>query len=366
MNTEISELNTRKSFYRQPLLGGFSLIMIITCCLLIISSFSAEMFASWVSFLFMCCVPVQIVCSLVLEGKHPKRVASLSQPYRGLAYIAIAIIGGSILALLILFVVAQGAVPPGPQHNVFIILFIVVLFWLVVIFQCQPFKALFKRPSFLALLILASTFLIDYIFFFFVINFEFINSAPFYTAKLNGSGPVMAFDFLTSAITTVASIMALVVVDFKPIAKLPAANKNFIFIIWSAVIVLCLSFAIKAIFVNILGFDQIVYMVMVPISFIFGVFVLVNLFEKKLVANLSIIKQPYMAIFFCVTFASIIYQLFMLLGPIISGNMEDGAPSYELNFWAANAMLAISFPLIVAFSDFFQYWPFRLKSKNKN
>jgi len=102
--------------------------------------FSAEIFASWVSFLFMCCVPTQIICGLVWGCEYPVKVAKLRQPYKGLSFVGISIVGGLLLASIILFTVAQGAVPPGPQHNIFVILFIINMFWLVGVFQCQPFS----------------------------------------------------------------------------------------------------------------------------------------------------------------------------------------------------------------------------------
>lgn len=356
---ESIQLNEKNTLFKQPLLGGISLIFIIIMCLLIISSFSPEIFASWVSFLFMCCVPVQIICGLVWRCQYPKNIACLRQPHKGLAYLAISIFGGLSLAAIIIFSVAQGAIPPGPQHNIFIILFITNMFWLVGVFQCQPFIIFFKNMFLVALMMLVSAFVITYILFFFVINFEFIANAPIYLSQLDGGGPVMAFDLLTFAITTVASIMVLIVIDFKPIAKLPYTDKTAIFIMWSVVAVLLLSTFVKTLFVVFLGFDQIIYMVMVPISFIFGAFILLNLYEKSLLTYFNGTQQTYMSLVICSIFTVLIYQSFMMLGPIVSGDMLSGAPSYELNFWVANAMLSICFPLIVVCTDFLQYWPFR-------
>ncbi|NQY89487.1 MAG: hypothetical protein HRT51_17415 [Colwellia sp.] len=356
---ESVQLNAKNTLFKQPLLGGISLVFVIVMCLLIITSFSAEIFASWVSFLFMCCVPTQIICGLVWSCQYPEKVACLRQPYKGLVYLSISIVGGLLLAITILFVVAQGAMPPGPQHNIFIILFITNMFWLVGILQCQPFITFFKKPFLLALMILISAFVITYILFFFVINFEFIANSPIYLAQLDGGGPVMAFDFLTFAVTTVAAIMVLIVIDFKPIAKLPGADKTPLFILWSVVVVLLLSTLVKTTFVVVLGFDQIVYMVMVPISFIFGAFILLNLYEKSLLTFFSEAYQTYISLVICLIFTVIIYQLFMVLGPLVSGDMLSGSPSYELNFWVANAMLSICFPLIVLHTDFLQHWPFR-------
>lgn len=357
--TESIESGVKSILLKQPLLGGISLVFIIVLCLLIISSFSLEVYGSWVVFLFMCCVPTQIICGLVWGCQYPEKVANLRQPYKGFSFVGISIVGGLLLASIILFFVAHGAMPPGPQHNIFVILFIINIFWLVGIFQCQPFATLFNNPALLGAVLLTCAFVITYLLFFFVINFEFIAKAPFYIPQLDGGGPVMAFDLLTFGVTTVASIMVLIVIDFKPIAKLPGANKTSLFILWSAVVVLLLSTLVKTAFVTLLGFDQIVYMVMVPISFIFGAFILLNLYEKSLLSFFGEAVHTYMSLIICSFFAIIIYQLLMALGPMVSGDMLSGAPSYELNFWVANAMLAICFPLIVVYSDFLQHWPFR-------
>lgn len=358
------QLKTKNTLFKQPLLGGVSLVLIIAICLLIISSFSLEVFSSWISFLFMCCVPTQIICGLVWSCQYPKKVASLKQPYKGLAYLIMSIVGGFLLATIILYAVAQSPIAPGPQHNIFIILFITNMFWLVGVFQCQPFKMVFKNQFLLASLILVTAFIMTLILFFFVINFDFISATSFYLPQLNGRGPVMAFDLLTFAVTTVALIMAFIVVDFKPITKLPGADKMPLFILWSGVVVILLSSLVKFTFVTILGFDQIVYMVMIPISFIFGAFILLNLYEKSLVNFFSEAQQAYVSLTICLIFMVIIYQLFMALGPIVSGDMLSGSPSYQLNFWVANAMLSISFPLIVTYSDFLQHWPLRTDNKS--
>jgi len=37
--------------------------------------------------------------------------------------------------------------------------------------------------------------------------------------------------------------------------------------------------------------------------------------------------------------------------------LAAGSPAYELEIWVANAMLGITFPLMVVFADFFEFWP---------
>ena len=37
--------------------------------------------------------------------------------------------------------------------------------------------------------------------------------------------------------------------------------------------------------------------------------------------------------------------------------LTSGTPQYSLELWTASAMLAITFPLMVAFADYFAFWP---------
>ena len=37
--------------------------------------------------------------------------------------------------------------------------------------------------------------------------------------------------------------------------------------------------------------------------------------------------------------------------------LAGGKPNYDLELWLASAMLAITFPFMVVFADFFDFWP---------
>jgi hypothetical protein len=39
--------------------------------------------------------------------------------------------------------------------------------------------------------------------------------------------------------------------------------------------------------------------------------------------------------------------------------LPSGPPSYDRELWLASAMLAVTFPMMVAYANFFQFWPFR-------
>jgi hypothetical protein len=344
---------------QQPLLGIFSTLSVITIAMVLISLFSESNFSSWVSFLLMCCVPALIVCGLVWGGNYPKALANKSPAGKGLLLTLISTATGALIAAIILLLVADKAVPPGPQHNIFIISFIVAMFWVVAVLQCEPLASVFKHPLALGAAIITLCFLLAYAVFHYVMNFEFLSQAPFYQAHMDGQGPFMAFDVLTTMVSSVAMIMAFIMLDFWPVSLMPGAQSKVGHILWSVLWIVGLAIGLRFIFVGILQMDQVVYMAAVPIPFIFGAFIMLNLFEASLFAEMPAPAKGFLYCLVSGLLAAALYPLFQFLGPIVSGEMASGGPSYQLEFWCANAMLAVSFPLIVIYTDFFGHWPLK-------
>jgi hypothetical protein len=356
MNTESAE---HSPGLQQPLLGIFSTLSVIVVAMVVISLFSESIFSSWVSFLLMCCVPALIVCGLVWGGNYPEVVVTMSPAGKGLLLTLISMATGVLIAAAILVLVADKAVPPGPQHNIFIISFIVAMFWVVAVFQCEPLASLFKHPLALGAAIITLCFLLAYAVFHYVMNFEFLSQAPFYQAHMDGQGPFMAFDVLTTMVSSVAMIMAFIMLDFWPVSLMPGAQSKVGQILWSILWIVGLAIGLRFIFVGILQMDQVVYMAAVPIPFIFGAFIMLNLFEASLFAEMPAPAKGFLYCLVSGLLAAALYPLFQFLGPIVSGEMASGGPSYQLEFWCANAMLAVSFPLIVIYTDFFGHWPLK-------
>lgn len=360
MSTDSTE---HSSGLQQPLIGLFSTVSIITVAMVIISLFSESDFSSWVSFLLMCCVPALIVCGLVWGGNYPAALATMSPAKKGLLLTLISTATGALIAVVILLLIADKAVPPGPQHNIFIISFIVAMFWVVAVLQCEPMASLFKHPLSLAAAILTLCFLLAYAVFHYVMSFEFLSQAPFYQAHMDGRGPFMAFDILTALVSSVAMIMAFIMLDFWPVSLMPGAQNRVGQIVWSVLWIASLAIGLRYIFVGILQMDQVVYMATVPIPFIFGAFIMLNLFEASLFADMPTPTKGFIYCLVSALLAAALYPLFQFLGPIVSGEMASGGPTYQLEFWCANAMLAVCFPLIVIYSDFFQHWPLKRQLK---
>lgn len=52
------------------------------------------------------------------------------------------------------------------------------------------------------------------------------------------------------------------------------------------------------------------------------------------------------------------YYVYAAAGPVFTGiNLHSGSPGYELELWIANALLGITFPIIVVVAKYFDFWP---------
>jgi len=45
-----------------------------------------------------------------------------------------------------------------------------------------------------------------------------------------------------------------------------------------------------------------------------------------------------------------------LLSRFISGPLSSGPPANEFEIWLASALLGVTFPFLIFYADFFQFW----------
>ena len=67
---------------KQPALGIVASVLVIGISLGFVALFSFPTFTTWVAFLTMCCIPMQVVTSVIWHCKHPGFAAARSQPIR--------------------------------------------------------------------------------------------------------------------------------------------------------------------------------------------------------------------------------------------------------------------------------------------
>jgi hypothetical protein len=103
--------------------------------------------------------------------------------------------------------------------------------------------------------------------------------------------------------------------------------------------------------------DPVAFMVTVPIPFIFGTIFMLNMLQGSVFAKLT---QPLKGVLNTVA-AAVLGSLFALLyravASTVTGKLDSGPPAYQTEIWLASALLAVTFPFLVAYADFFTMWP---------
>lgn len=333
---------------------------IVAVSLGIISLFNNDFFSTWLSFGFMACIPSQVVCGLVWQTEYPSKLAKLRQPIKGMAFTGLSVLGGLIFGPLMWLTIGGGE-SPTPQLMMFTIFTIISTFWVVGIWQCWPISAVSQHPLFIGIGVLILSYGGAYVLFNLLFDFSFLAGAPIYIEALDPKGVFMAWQVLAFCVTTVAVIMFCILCDFWPVSSLPLAqNHSGVFGLMTSLWVLLLSSIIFYIAITQLHLDYVVYMVRGPVSFIFGAFICLNMMQNTLFSSIK--QQPLRGLVLalsCIALAALMQTIYQAASNIITPNLGSGLPAYELELWLANAMLAVTFPLIVAHSDFFKLWPLR-------
>lgn len=338
-------------------LGVFSTGLIVALTMVYSSYYDLATYLSWVAFIWMTAVPAQIVLGLHMRFGHPVALANLPQPLKGLAFSGITLVL-MFLSFGYLYLVAGGMTVPGPFLIMQTIVTIVATFWLVAAWQCWPFTTISKNPLMQGFMAFVASFALGHLVFHLSFDFSFMANSPGYVERLDPKGVFDAWYALAFSVTTVAVIMLLSLFDNWPLTKVSAAQP------WLGLMISLTSLTLGAITmwfaVTILEMDPVDYLVRLPVSVIFGVFLVTNMMQFQL---FSTQRQPMRGIRLLVVTLVLAYSMQLLyrrMGDIVVGApLSEGAPLYEMELWVATALLSITFPLINFVSGYFAFWPFR-------
>jgi len=145
--------------------------------------------------------------------------------------------------------------------------------------------------------------------------------------------------------------------DLWPLTKFPGVMKQPVLgIVWTliALAIGSLAFSIGVVIVKM---DVMAFLVAVTVPYIFGTIVVLNMFQNSLFRNLT---QPVKGIANVVAvfvIGSALAQLYRALMPTITGALQAGPPTYDAEVWIASALLSVTFPFLIFFSEFFKFWP---------
>jgi hypothetical protein len=350
---------------KQPALGSASSLLVIVVSLGFISLFALPIFTTWVAYCLICLIPMVIVISVTWQMKHPAFAAKHSQPARGILFMLLVLVVGALVALVHFVTVGRRVSSPTPMLSMCIITTVIIAFWLAIIWGGWPFTTLMKNSVVAGLSILVASYVVNYLFFRLFFNYRFMQDSPGYMPALDPHGLFNAWNALVVYVTTISAMFLVLNFELWPLTKRPALIRQpLLGTIWTATV---LGIGAIALFVGEgwLRMDPPVFMVRVPIPFVFGSIIVMNMMEGSLFATFS---QPLKGLFNATAAAVIgvaLARLFGAVAPTISGHVESGPPGYVFEIWLASALLAVTFPFLIIFADLFQFWPLRRDERGK-
>ena len=322
-----------------------------------IALFDFPTFSGWIATFLLCIIPMEIVMGVTWGMREPKFAAERPQPAKGVLFSLMALLTGAVICVVHWFGIGTHISPPTPIFTQCMIASVVIMFWMAVMWGGWPFTLAIKNPVALGLSLIVGCYVLNYIFFRIFFNFDFLHGAPVYVPSEDPHGLFSGWTCCVFYVTAITPMFLNMCFDMWPFNKFPRLMKQpMLGIVWT-IVVLVIGGGAYYIGVDIMKMDQVDFMVEVPIPFLFGTIFVLNMLQNSLFKKF---QQPMKGVLN--TIASAIFGLLFAFGyralaPMVSGKLGTGGPAYESEIWLASALLSVTFPFLVAYADFFTFWP---------
>ena len=343
---------------KQPAAGIVASLTVIVISLAFISLFSFGTFTGWVAYFIQCMIPMQIVIG-VTWGSNQPAFAQGGQPKKGILLILLSVVVGAIFAAILWATVGGSVNPPAPMVIMFSIIEVLATFWLAIVWGNWPFSAMFKNPVADGMAMLVATYLITYAIFRIFYDYGFMQGAPVYVPALDPHGMFNAWNITVWYITVLTVMFFMLHFDLWPLTSFPQLMKQPVLgLVWTLVIAVVGSIVYQ-IGVTALGMDVVIFMLRVPIPFIFGTILVLNVLQNSVFASF---KQPVKGLLnasLAAVLGVVLARTYAALSAYTTGALKSGGPSYDLEIWTASALLGVTFPFLIFSAEFFRLWPFK-------
>ncbi len=345
------------SVSKQPWLGVATTALVIVLALVFIAPLSWATFGGWVSFAMMCAIPFAIVVGAYWHGEHPASIARLGQPVRGLAYLALTAVVAVVVALVLWSTIGGSVSPPLPMLAQATILSVVTSFWMTIMWGGWPFSLITNRlVSGFALLV--GTYAVGALLFEVFFDYAWLRGAPVYDAGLDPGGLFDAWDATVVAVTALAVMFLVLHLDLWPLTRSATVMKQPVLgLVWTA-LVLVVGVVAYLLGTRTFGMTPPDFLVTVPIPFIFGSVVLLNMMQNSLFAGRAQPVKGVLSAVSAMVVGTVLALLYRLVMPLVTGDLPSGPATFDAELWLANALLAVTFPFLAFYGDYFQLWPF--------
>jgi hypothetical protein len=342
---------------KQPVLGIVATVFVMVVSLALISLFDFSTFAGWMSYGLMCLIPMQIVVGVTWGANQPNFAAKQRQPLKGVLLTLTTVVIGAIVVPAYLAIAGGNVKPPSPMLMHATITSVVVTFWAAIIFGGWPFKTVIKNEVGAGLVLVAGCYLVNYLFFRMFFDYGFMQGAPVYVASLDPHGMFSALNALVFEVSFLIGLFMMASFDLWPLTKFPAVMQQPVLgIVWT-IVALAIGGLAFLVGVGILKMDVMAFLVTVPVPYIFGTIVVLNMFQNSLFGKLAQPMKGLANVIAVVVIGGALAQMYRALAPTITAALHAGPPTYDLEIWTASALLAVTFPFLIFFAEFFKFWP---------
>jgi hypothetical protein len=342
---------------KQPAAGLIATGIIIAISLGVITLFDFPTFSGWITFGLICLIPMEIVIGVTWECKYPSFAAKRSQPVKGILLALILPIAAAIFGAIYFYTVGGGVTPPTPMLAMCTIVSVIVTFWMAIMWGGWPFTAFIKNTLFAGLALVAACYAVNYILFRIFFNYEFMRGAPVYVASLDPHGMFNAWSALVFQMAALGIMFLVLHFELWPLTRKAALMKQpMLGAVWT-LIALSLGGLLFYLCVNVAGMDVVAFMIRVPVAFIFGTIVVLNMLQASLFERFTQPLKGLLSAGAAAILGSALSLAYGALAPVLTGQLVAGPPGYDFERWLASALLAVTFPLLVLHAEFFKFWP---------
>lgn len=349
--------HTKGSTMKQPALGVVATATTIVLSWLVILALGTDLFMGWASYALMGAIPYAILVGAFWKGEHPAAVARLGQPLKGLAYLGLAAVAAAVVSLVHWQLRGGGMTPPVPMVVMTIITSVVTMFFMAVALGGWPFTKI-RNPLLGGLSLIVAAYLVNAVLFQVLFGFGFAAGAPFYRPELDPSGLFNAWDVVVVMVTALAVMFLFICFDVWPITSVESLRAQpLLGVVWTVA-----SFAIGLLAfrvgTSLVGMAAPTFMVTVSIPFLFGAIVVMQMLGGSLFSTVQGPAKGALNASLALVLGLALAALYRVMMPVLSGELPAGADGgFAAELWLANALLAVTFPFLAFFGDFFGLWP---------
>lgn len=347
---------------KQPALGIVATAVVVVISWVVIALLGADLFMGWASYALMGAIPFAILVGAFWKSEHPAALGRLGQPAKGAAYLGLTAVVAAVVSVIHWQLRGGGMNPPVPMAVMTIITSVVTMFFLAVAFGGWPFT-LIRNRLLGGVLLLLTAYLVNAVIFQVFFDFGFAEGAPFYQTALDPGGLFNAWDVVVVMVTALAVMFLFICFDVWPITSVEALRSQpLLGVVWTAA-----SFAIGLLVfwvgTSVAGMAAPTLMVTVSIPFLFGAIVVMQMLGGSLFSNVKAPAKGALNAALAMVIGLALAALYQAMMPLLSGEMPAGPEgNFAAELWLANALLAVTFPFLAFFGDFFGLWPLSRRS----